>query len=152
MIRKLVAKLNFLTLLAAFISFWGVGDIYHGKQAKEDKQTLRGIFFFGIGAAGIGFMNPVFNSALLSGIVALLFSGISLSMMAYIFLHTHPEEMTIVANAEILDAEKEDRKVLEKKHDIPSYGIEKMSPTQEKVRLQSSSGGAGNEYPTCSFR
>ena len=147
-----MARLNFLTLLAAFISFWGVGDIYHGKQAKNDKQTLRGIFFFGIGAAGIGFMNPIFDSALLSGIVALLFSGISLSMMAYIFLHTHPEELTIVANAEVLDAEKKDKKALEMKQDLSSYSIEKMSPTQEKARLQRSSGGGENEYPTCSFR
>ena len=138
--------------MAAFISFWGVGDIYHGKQVKDDKQTLRGIFFFGVGAAGIGFMNPIFDSAILSGIVALLFSGISLSMMAYIFLHTHPEEMTIVAKTEILDAEKEGGKVLGAKQDFPSCSIEKMSSTQEKIRLQGSSGGGGNEYPTCSFR
>lgn len=97
-----------LTLIASLLSFYGIGEIYKGKKEEKKSLTTKGIFMFGLGALGIGFLNPIFDSALLSSICALLFSGLSMGLVAHIFLNTHAEE--IIINAEVQTNFEEEQK------------------------------------------
>lgn len=111
---------SFFTLLSALISFYGIGEIYQGKTSEKNAQVTKGIALFGLGTFGISFFNPMFSNFILSLLVTIGFTGLSLGMVSWIFLHTHPE--TYVFNAEIQDKnqeKKEEPKTIEQSSSLP---------------------------------
>lgn len=112
----------FFTLLSSLISFYGIGEIYQGKTSEKNTQVTKGIALFGLGTFGISFFNPMFSSFILSLLVTIGFTGLSLGMISWIFLHTHPE--TYVFNAEIQDKisnqeKREELKTIEQSSSLP---------------------------------
>lgn len=110
----------FFTLLSSLISFYGIGEIYQGKTSEKNAQVTKGIALFGLGTFGISFFNPMFSNFILSFLVTIGFTGLSLGMVSWIFLHTHPE--TYVFNAEIQDKnqeKKEEPKTIEQSSSLP---------------------------------
>lgn len=91
---------SILTLIASLLSFYGISEIYNGKKEETKMKYSKGIFFFGLGVLGIGLLNPVFESTLLSIISTLVFSGLSMGLIAHTFLNTHAEETIIHAEIE----------------------------------------------------
>ena len=89
-----------LTLIASLLSFYGISEIYNGKKEESKTKSSKGIFFFGLGVLGIGLLNPIFESTLLSIISTLVFSGVSIGLIAHTFLNTHAEETIIHAEIE----------------------------------------------------
>lgn len=110
----------FFTLLSSLISFYGIGEIYQGKTSEKNAQVTKGIALFGLGTFEISFFNPMFSNFILSFLVTIGFTGLSLGMVSWIFLHTHPE--TYVFNAEIQDKnqeKKEEPKTIEQSSSLP---------------------------------
>ena len=91
---------SILTLIASLLSFYGISEIYNGKKEETKIKSSKGIFFFGLGVLGIGLLNPIFESTLLSIISTLVFSGLSMGLIAHTFLNTHAEETIIHAEIE----------------------------------------------------
>ena len=111
--------LSFFTLLSAWISFYGIGEIYHGKTKEENKQVTRGIFLSGLGMFGISFFNPMFSSFILSFLVSIGFTGISLGLISWIFLHTRPETYVFHAEIQEENQKKQEKPQIEQSSSLP---------------------------------
>ena len=104
---------SLFTLLSSFVSYLGIGKIYHGKISEDNKESMNGIIYTFIGILGIACFNPLFDSFILSIIFGICFMAMSLGYISYTFLNTHPE--SIVVKADVLEKENDDSR--EKKQD-----------------------------------
>ena len=108
--------ISLFTLLSSFLSYWGIGKLYHGKISENNKESMLGIIYTFIGVLGITCFNPIFNNFFLSLIFGICFLALSIGYISYIFLNTHPE--SIVVHADILDNENNKEKEIKEKNPI----------------------------------
>ena len=96
--------LSIITLVASGVLCYGISDIYKTKTNPEEKKSIaKGVSATILGLAGIAFANPVFESFLLSAVVAVAYVAFLTGFISHTFLKTKPEE--IVYNAELLTDE-----------------------------------------------
>ena len=79
--------LSIITLVASGVLCYGISDIYKTKTNPEEKKSIaKGVSATILGLAGIAFANPVFDSFLLSAIVAVTYVAFLTGFISHTFL------------------------------------------------------------------
>lgn len=135
--------LSIITLVASGVLCYGIADIYKTKSNPDKRKIIaKGVSATILGLVGIAFANPVFESFLLSAIVAVAYVAFLTGFISHTFLKTKPEEL--VYNAELLTDEEgeqagqqEQVKSIEgRKRDVAPMVVNHFVEEQEKYPVR----------------